>query len=123
MELTPESIEESTAGFCLKIQGKTLYLTPLLAMKKFRKRGNKEGALSAFHKLQEEGLGKMRTQEGSKGPTSVSTCNNKFRKHILCKYLAMKPEVKCKSTVGIICQVQIFVKYITVRLSSSTTVI
>ena len=74
-DLTPEAIEDSTAGFCLKIQGKTLYLTPLLAMKKFRKRGNKEGALSAFHKLEQERLGKLRTQEGSKGPTSVSTTN------------------------------------------------
>ena len=75
IDLTPESIEEGTAGYSLKIQAKTLYLTPLLSMKKFRKRGNKEGALTAFHKLEQEGLGKIRAVEGSKGPTSVSTTN------------------------------------------------
>ncbi len=30
------------------LPGKTLYLTHLLALKKFRKRGNKDGALRAF---------------------------------------------------------------------------
>ena len=75
MDSTPESTEENNAGYCLKLEGKILYLTPLLAMKKFRKRGNKEGALSAFHKLGQEGLGKLRTQEGSKGLTSVSRTN------------------------------------------------
>jgi len=30
---TPTTKEDSTAGFCLTIPGKTLYLTPLLAMK------------------------------------------------------------------------------------------
>ena len=72
-DCVPKSIEESTAGHCLKIQGKRLYLTPLLAMKKFRKRGNKEGALSAFHKLEQEGLGKIMEVEGSKGTTIVSS--------------------------------------------------
>lgn len=67
VDSTLESIiEEYTAGYCLKLQDKTLYLTLLLAMKKFHKQGNKEGALSAFNKLEQEGLGKIRTQEGAK---------------------------------------------------------
>lgn len=53
------SEEESTAKFCLLLPGKTLYLTPLLAMKKFRKRGNKEGAVASFYRLEAEGLGKV----------------------------------------------------------------
>jgi len=36
-DLTLELIENSTAGFYLKIQGKIIYLTPLLALKKFCK--------------------------------------------------------------------------------------
>lgn len=123
MELTPESIEESTAGFCLKIQGKTLYLTASYH-EKFCKLGN--NALFAFHKLQEEGLGKIRTQEGSKGPTSVSitdpvVINLRCQEGIsyICKYTYLsrvKPEIKCKSTAGSVCQVQT----ITIRLSSNT---
>jgi len=39
------SKEVETAGFCLTLPGRTLYLTPLLALKKFRKKGNKDGAV------------------------------------------------------------------------------
>ena len=41
-------------------------------MKKFRKRGNKDGALTAFYQLQAEGLGKLLEVGGSKGASVVS---------------------------------------------------
>lgn len=50
-------MEDATTGYCLTLPGKILYLTPLLTAKKFRSRGNKEGALRAFYKIEEEGLG------------------------------------------------------------------
>ena len=60
------------AGYCLSLPGNTLYLTPLLAMKKFLKRGNKDGAIRAFYRLEEEGLGKVMEVGGSKGSLGVS---------------------------------------------------
>ena len=68
----PTSQGDETAGFCLCLPGKTLYLTPLLALKKFRKKGNKDGAVRAFYQLQEEGLGKVLELTGTKGISSVS---------------------------------------------------
>ena len=47
--------EDATIGYCLTLPGKILYLTPLLAAKKFRSR---EGAVRAFYRI-EEGLGKV----------------------------------------------------------------
>ena len=68
----PTSQGDKTARFCLCLPGKTLYLTPLLALKKFRKKGNKDGAVRAFYQLQEEGLGKVLELTGTKGISSVS---------------------------------------------------
>ena len=73
-ESPPASQDVDTAGFCLTLPGQTLYLTPLLALKKFRKRGNKDGAIRAFYRLQEEGLGKVLEIGGNKGTSSVSVC-------------------------------------------------
>lgn len=70
MKPVPE--ENNTAGFCLTLPGKRLYLTPLLAMKKFRKRGNKDGAIAAFYQLEEQGLGKVLEVAGGKGTSAVS---------------------------------------------------
>jgi len=67
-----ESVEESTAEYCLNLPGKTLYLTHLLALKKFRKRGNKDGALRAFQMLDNEGLGKLVQVGSGKGSHAVS---------------------------------------------------
>ena len=50
--------EDKVAAHCLTLPGKTLYLTPLLAQKKFRGYGNKDSAVRAFFKLEEDGLGK-----------------------------------------------------------------
>ena len=68
-EVTDE--DGCTAGYCLSLPGRTLYLTPLLAMKTFRKRGNKDGAIKAFYRLEEEGLGKVLEVAGSKGSLAV----------------------------------------------------
>ena len=39
------------AAFCLHLPGMKLYLSPLLAQKKIRKRGNKDGAVRASWNL------------------------------------------------------------------------
>ena len=49
----------------------SIYITPLLALKKCRKKGNKDGAVRAFYQLQ-EGLGKVLELTGTKGISSVS---------------------------------------------------
>lgn len=72
------SEEDSTAGFCLTLPGKTLYLSPLLAMKKFRKKGNKEGAVASFYKLEAEGLGKVVEVRGARGTSTVSLIEGHF---------------------------------------------
>ena len=64
------SDDDATAAHCLQLPGKTLYLTPLLAQKKFQKRGNKEGAIRAFYH-QAEGLGTTLEVGGSKGTALV----------------------------------------------------
>ena len=52
---------------------KTHFLSHLLTLKKFRKRGNKDGALQAFFKLEEDGLGKVVQVGGGKGAQGVSS--------------------------------------------------
>ena len=66
------SDETSTAAYCLLLPGKKLYLKALLDMKKFRKWGNKDGAVAAFYQLEEEGLGKVYEVSNSKGTAVVS---------------------------------------------------
>jgi hypothetical protein len=46
-------------------------LSHLLALKKFRKKGNKDGAVRAFFRLEDEGLGKV-LELGSGGVCVVS---------------------------------------------------
>ena len=55
------------ASYCLLLPGKVLHLTPLLAAKKFRNRGNKEGALRAFGLLEDDGLGNTYIISGIRG--------------------------------------------------------
>ena len=45
-------------GYCLLLPGRQLHLHVLQA-KKFRNRGNKDCALSAFRALENDGLGKL----------------------------------------------------------------
>lgn len=56
--------DEATAAFCLQLPGSTLDLTRLLNAKKFRSRGNKEGALKAMRLLAYEGLGELEERHG-----------------------------------------------------------
>ena len=64
---------DKTTGYCLTLPGKTLYLTPLLSQKKFRSYGHKDGAVKAFYKLQQEGLGKTHLVGSSRAnPVSIS---------------------------------------------------
>ena len=46
-------------AYCLLLPGKILNLSYLLRLKKFRKRGNKDGAVSAFYQLQYAELGRV----------------------------------------------------------------
>lgn len=52
------------------LPGKTLVLTNLNA-KKFRNKGNKDGALKAFRELASEGLGKIYECASSRGVAKV----------------------------------------------------
>lgn len=61
----------SAAGFCLKLPGKNLYLTPLLKAKKFRSYGYKTGAMSAFRELQTADLGTVEEFGAGKGGRTV----------------------------------------------------
>ena len=47
------------ATYSLLLPGKVLYLNALLSLKKFRDRGNKEGAVQGFYVLQGAGLGRV----------------------------------------------------------------
>ena len=67
----PHNIQ-STGAFCLLLPGKNLHLSTLLAQKKFRQRGNKDGALNAFRALESAGLGKLKTEEKDRGTAEVS---------------------------------------------------
>ena len=49
----------ANAAYCLLLPGKTLDLSALLVAKKFRYRGNKEGAISVLKLLEKDGLGKV----------------------------------------------------------------
>ena len=54
---------QSVAKYCLLLPGKSLHVSALLAAKKFRTRGNKEGAIAAFNELEKVGLGKLIAQD------------------------------------------------------------
>lgn len=61
------SEDAKIAAYCLLLPGDTLHLTPLLAAKKFRNKGNKDGAIRAFGLLEKDGLGNTYVITGSKG--------------------------------------------------------
>ena len=68
------SDDNMTAAFCLTLPGKVLYLSPLLTARKFRNRGNKDGAVRAFLQLEEDGLGTTYVVGGTKqGGNQVSS--------------------------------------------------
>lgn len=55
------------------MQGKTLHLSALLAMRKFRDHGNKAGAVKALQLLEESGLGTLISIKPQRGATMVCT--------------------------------------------------
>ena len=59
------------AAYSLLLQGKVLYLNALLATKKFRDRGNKDGAVG-FHVLQATGLGLAIVRKPQRGTNMVN---------------------------------------------------
>jgi hypothetical protein len=61
-----------TAAHCLRLPGKQLNLTALLYAKKFRQFGYKKGALAAFKKQEESGLGVLNTSSGKSGTVRLS---------------------------------------------------
>ena len=63
--------DKGNAGFCLMLPGRKLYIQPLLAMKKFRHRDNKRGAVRAIYLLEKEGLGKVIEIRNSKSSIVV----------------------------------------------------
>ena len=54
-----DDMAKSNASYSLLLPGKILYLNALLEQRKFRDRGNKDGAVKGFKLLQEAGLGKV----------------------------------------------------------------
>ena len=72
LDLNPDVLKkeiktEAVATFCLTLPRKELYLSPLLAMKKFKYKGNKEKAVAAFVMLESDGLGTLLEVGGSRG--------------------------------------------------------
>ena len=67
-----ESQVDAAAAYCLQLPGTKLSLTPLLNAKKFRSWGNKEGAVNAFRRLANEGLGDVEEIKGKRGTKVVS---------------------------------------------------
>ncbi len=63
-------LEDTICHHTILLPGRNLYLTPLLDKKKYRGKGNREGALLAFRTLQETGLGDIHTVPGTKVCTS-----------------------------------------------------
>ena len=61
----------ANAAFSLLLPGQVLHLNALLAMKKFRDRGNKDGAVRGFILLQEAGLGKVIERKPQRGTSVV----------------------------------------------------
>ena len=64
---------QGNAAYSLLLPGKVLHLNALLAMKKFRDRGNKEGAVRGFYVLEEAELGRVLEKKPQRGTNVVST--------------------------------------------------
>lgn len=69
------------AAYSLLLPGKVLYLNALLAMKKFRDRGNKEGAVQGFYALQAADLGQVVERKPQRGTNMVC------RRQCVCIYM------------------------------------
>jgi len=63
----------STEAFCLTLPGRILNVTALNYAKKFRNRGNKDVALQALKRLEEDGLGRLEEVGSSHSGNIVSS--------------------------------------------------
>ena len=81
-------------GFCLTLPGKQLDLSVLLKEKKFRHKGNKEGALRAMRILEEDGLGRLDEKKlSNKSSVKVRTYIHVYKDHtISCNKFIGYPE-------------------------------
>ena len=68
----PISHDRQVATFCLLLPGKILYISALLASKRFRDKGNKDGAVRAIKMLEEAGLGRVLEDKPPRGASIVS---------------------------------------------------
>jgi len=59
------------ATYCLLLPGKVLHISALLAAKRFRDKGNKEGAVRAIKMLEEAGLGTVVECKPARGTSMV----------------------------------------------------
>uniref|UniRef100_A0A1X7U711 Uncharacterized protein n=1 Tax=Amphimedon queenslandica TaxID=400682 RepID=A0A1X7U711_AMPQE len=58
---------KQNASFCLTLPGQKLYVNALLEQRKFRDKGNKDGAVRGLKMLQEAGLGKLIEVKAQRG--------------------------------------------------------
>ncbi len=65
------SQEKAVAMFCLLLPGKVLHMSALLAAKRFRDKGNKDGAVKAIKMLESAGLGTVREFKPPRGTSTV----------------------------------------------------
>ena len=93
--------DELNAAFTLLLPGKKLNLSALLAQKKYRKRGNKDGAIRCFFMLEEDGLGKVLQLTGTKGAGVVRYLFVCIPKYLLyCTYYFVTgQESHCNETM------------------------
>ena len=66
---------KTTEAFCLTLPGAHLDLSVLLKEKKFRGKGNKEGALQAMRNLQENGLRQLKEKENNSDKNKTDKTN------------------------------------------------
>ena len=66
------SQDREVAAFCLLLPGKMLYISALLAAKRFRYKGNK-GVVKAIKMLEEAGIGRVIEDKPPRGATIVSS--------------------------------------------------
>ena len=65
--------DHAVAKYCLLLPGKVLHISALLIAKRFRDKGNKDGAVRAIRTLQSAGLGEVIEVKPQRGTNVVST--------------------------------------------------
>ena len=70
--ITTPSSAPSLVPYCLLLPGRKLHLSALLTAKKFRGKGNKDGAVSAFREIASMKLGSLSTEDSRRGTSAVS---------------------------------------------------